>query len=250
MQMVVDELLVNYRTWGESKRSILLLHGWGDTSGSFAELAQGLQEHYSLIAPDLPGFGGTDMPPDAWTVNDYSTFIGHFLQKIGCKPYAIIAHSNGGTLALHGLANSYFETKKMVLLASAGIRQTKSPRKILLRTAAKPVKVSLKVLPKRAQERIKRRVYGALGSDLYVAEHLQETFKHIVSYDVQEDAKSVYVDTLLLYGSHDRSTPPRYGELLAAALPHAELEIVEGAGHFVHHDASDQVMGRIQEFLK
>jgi pimeloyl-ACP methyl ester carboxylesterase len=250
MQMVVDELLVSYRSWGEAKRTILLLHGWGDTSGSFAELAQGLQAHYSLIAPDLPGFGGTDTPPDAWTVNDYSTFIGHFLDKLGCKPYAIIAHSNGGTLALHGLANSYFDTKKMVLLASAGIRGARSPRKVLLRTAAKPVKISLKVLPKRAQARIKRRVYGALGSDLYVAEHLQETFKHIVSYDVQEDAKSVYVETLLVYGSEDRSTPVRYGELLAATLPKAELVVVEGAGHFVHHDAADQVTGRIQEFLK
>lgn len=250
MQVVVDGLLVHYRTWGSGPKTILMIHGWGDSSNTFDELAKRLSPHYMLVAPDLPGFGGSAMPNDGLTVNDYSTFVGHFVEKLGLKPVVVVGHSNGGTIVIHGLANNYFTSKYLVLLASAGIRKMGSPKKILFRVIAKPPKLMLKVLPKQKQDRIKKSVYGVIGADFYRMEHLRQTFKNVVRYDVREDASDLHVPALLLYGDSDRSTPLRHGSMLASALPDATFIVLERAGHFIHHDQTALVEEQIQEFLK
>lgn len=250
MQVIVDGLLVQYRTWGTGKKVVLMIHGWGDSSLTFDELARRFSHRYMVVGLDLPGFGGSEMPGDGLNINDYSTFVGHFSDKLGLKPEIVIGHSNGGTIAVHGLANGYFHTKYLILLASAGIRKVGNPKKLLFRALAKPPKILLKVLPKTKQDRIKKKIYGVIGSDFYRMEHMRETFKNVVKYDIRDDAKDIHVPTLLLYGDADRSTPVTYGALLASALPDAKLIVLERAGHFIHHDQVALVEEQVLEFVK
>nr|MBF6592201.1 alpha/beta fold hydrolase [Ktedonobacterales bacterium] len=54
---------------------ILLLHGWGASSALFAPTMAALEDAFSLIAPDFPGFGATPPPPAAWSVGDYARWV-------------------------------------------------------------------------------------------------------------------------------------------------------------------------------
>jgi pimeloyl-ACP methyl ester carboxylesterase len=249
MQIVVDKLLCNYEKSGRGP-AVLLLHGWGDSLKTFHNLAKALEPSFSVVTLDLPGFGGTQAPPDAWGVDDFAYFVGNFLRKAEIKPFAIIAHSNGGTIAIRGLANGSLRTEKLVLLASAGIRDVYKGRRKTLRLAAKAAKVATYPLPKSWQTSIKKKAYKTVGSDLFVAEHLQETFKRVVTDDVQADARNLKIPAILVYGSEDTATPPKYGELLNDALAGSTLHIVHGAGHFVHHDQPDEVRRIVMEFLE
>src|SRR5260370_39081413 len=103
MQVVVNSLLTEYSRAGSGK-VVLVLHGWADSSKGWRDFQTKLSEDYDVIVPDLPGFGGTATPPEAWGLNDYAAFVGEFLQKIHVSPYAIVAHSNGGAIAVRGLA--------------------------------------------------------------------------------------------------------------------------------------------------
>jgi pimeloyl-ACP methyl ester carboxylesterase len=59
----VDGLKVFYREAGQADApTILLLHGFPSASHMFRELIPQLADRFRLIAPDLPGFGQTDMP--------------------------------------------------------------------------------------------------------------------------------------------------------------------------------------------
>jgi len=111
-------------------------------------------------------------------------------------------------------------------------------------------KLLTKPLPKSVKKRLRHTVYQSVGSDMLVAEHLQETFKKVVSEDVQAEAPKVKAETLLIYGDNDTATPARYGERFAALLPHAHLEVLTDAGHFVHHDKPDTVDRLLVEFLR
>lgn len=249
MQVVVDSLLTAYRRYGQpGGQPVLLLHGWGDKAESWQAFADGL-EGLDVYAVDLPGFGGSDMPSTAWGLDEYAGFVAAFLHKIGLNPYAVIGHSNGGAIAIRGLAGGAFVAEKLVLLASAGVRSEYKGRNKAVRMVAKTGKALAMPLPAAVKQRLRRKLYTTVGSDMLVAEHLQETFKKIVDDDVQADAARLELPVLLVYGEEDVATPQAFGRLLQSRIGGSRFELVTGAGHFVHQDEPAAVRRLVQEFL-
>ncbi len=250
MQVMVDDLLTQYDISGKGK-TIVLLHGWGDRAAGLRALRKELSKQFTVIAPDLPGFGGSAMANAVWGMTSYAEFIAHFLEKIEAEPvHAYIGHSNGGAIAIRGLGRGILQADKLVLLASAGIRDTYSARHKALRMVVKVGKVMTSPLPANIRRKLKRKVYDTVGSDMLVAEHLQETFKKVVTDDVRADAAKIAVPTLLLYGEQDRATPVGYGELFHQLISGSTLEVLPGTGHFVHLERPLEVTQSIKDFLR
>ena len=250
MQVVVDSLLTHYEAVGKGK-VVLLLHGWGDTAAGLHGLQVALGKHAQVLAVDLPGFGGTESPKTVWGLDDYAQFIQHFLAKIDSKPVSVlVGHSNGGAIAIRGLANGWLSADKLVLLASAGIRGQYKGRVKAIRLITKAGKALTMPLPKSIKRRLRSKVYKTVGSDMLVAEHLQETFKKVVTDDVQADAAKLVLPTLLIYGEQDEATPVAYGEAFHQQIDGSSLEILPGAGHFVHIDRPHEVTTAIEEFMR
>lgn len=250
MQVVVDSLLTQYRRKGKGK-TVVVLHGWGDNSAGLSVLCDHLSKQYDVIAVDLPGFGGTVPPSVAWGLDEYAHFVKAFLRKIGVKKvWAYIGHSNGGAMAIRGLASGDLEAEKLVLLASAGIRNVYKGRNKALRIITKTGKLFSAPLPAAVKQKLRRKVYKTVGSDMLVAEHMQETFKRVVTDDVRADAAQLVLPALLLYGENDEATPVWYGEQFHELIPVSTLEVLPGAGHFVHIDRPAEVGRAIGEFLQ
>lgn len=249
MQVVVDSLLTQYAREGKGK-VVVLLHGWADSSAGLLQLRKQLSRHFDVIAVDLPGFGGSQPPAVAWGLDEYAAFVAAFLQKIGVHdPWAVLGHSNGGAIAIRGLAKQTLSTEHLILLASAGIRNVYKGRNKALRILAKAGKVVTMPLPGRVKKKLQRKVYKTIGSDMLVAEHMQETFKRVVTDDVRADAAQIAIPVLLVYGEADDATPVWYGEQYHELMVDSTLEILPGAGHFVHLDRPDAVGKAIEEFL-
>lgn len=249
MQVVVDSLLTQYVRKGSGK-TVLILHGWADSSKGLAALTNELAQKYDVIAIDLPGFGATQLPPQAWGLTDYADFVKHFLEKIGVSDlYALVGHSNGGAMAIRGLAGGVLQAKKLVLIGSAGIRGEYKGRNRTLRMVAKTGKAFTAPLPAAVKNKLRRNVYKTIGSDMLVVESLQETFKKVVGDDVRADAEQISIPALLIYGQNDEQTPPRYGELFKHAMANATLHVIPAAGHFVHLDHPQQTTTLIEDFL-
>ena len=249
MQVVVDSLLTHYVVQGKGKL-VVLLHGWGDSSAGLRELAAALAKNQQVVALDLPGFGSTEAPKSAWNLSDYATFVQHFLQKIDKSDVTVlVGHSNGGAIAIRGLASGKIKADKLVLLAAAGIRGEYKGRVKALRVFTKIGKALSAPLPKGVQQKLRKKVYNSVGSDMLVAEHMQATFKKIVSDDVREDVAKLSLPTLLLYGEADEQAPPWYGEAYHQLIPGSILEILPGVGHFVHLERPAEVTKAVQEFI-
>lgn len=249
MQVIVDTLLTHYDTVGKGQK-ILILHGWGDDSRNWQRLQKDLSENYQVITLDLPGFGGTAAPKSDWTLNDYAAFVRDFLRKIDAsKLLTIVGHSNGGAIAVRGIATHVLSTQKLVLLGSAGVRNEYKGRNKALRYITKAGKTLTAPLPKQAKKSLRQKVYQSVGSDMLVAEHLQGTFKNIVEDDVQKDAATITQPVLLIYGENDTATPPRYGKLFQEAMKNSTLKIIPSAGHFVYQDKPQETKQYIKDFL-
>lgn len=247
MQVIVNSLLTSYTKAGTGKRTLLLLHGWADAGKTFEMLTKQLDD-FTVIAVDLPGFGGTQAPAKVWGIEEYAEFVEAFTQKIGIKPYSIIGHSNGGAIAIYGLAQGILKADRLVLIASAGVRSS-SAKKTALRMLAKPAKLAIKATPKSTQRRIRRKLYTAIGSDYLIAEHLEETFKRVVAKDVTADAAKLTLPTILIYGEDDEATPVAYGKTFEKNIKGSKLHVITPSGHFVHQEQVYKVAGLIKEFL-
>lgn len=251
MQVIVDGVLTSYDTYGENGPVVVLLHGWGDKAAGLAGLAEVLAQDHRVIAPDLPGFGATANPPGDWGLDDYAQFVRTFLQKIDIGGVtAFVGHSNGGAILVRGIASGVLDADRVVLLASAGIRSTYKGRNLALRILAKIGKVLVWPMPAALKKRLRKKVYQTIGSDMFVAEDLQETFKKVVTDDVQADAAKLTMPVLLVYGQNDDATPVSYARIFERRMPNAHLHIVPNAGHFVHIDQKQTVEALVREFLQ
>ena len=78
--------------------ALLLLHGFPTASHMFRDLIPQLSDRFRIIAPDLPGFGQSDMPERAkfnYTFDNIAEVIGRFTEEIGLGRYAIYVFDYG-----------------------------------------------------------------------------------------------------------------------------------------------------------
>lgn len=95
----VDGFEIFYREAGDrSKPTLLLLHGFPTSSHMFRDLIPLLADRFHLIAPDLPGFGRSALPPRdqfTYSFDSLSKVIGRFVELIGLDRYAIYVFDYG-----------------------------------------------------------------------------------------------------------------------------------------------------------
>jgi pimeloyl-ACP methyl ester carboxylesterase len=93
-----------YRDAGPTDATtLLLLHGFPTSSHMFRNLIPILADRYHVVAPDLPGFGRSDMPPRdkfSYTFAKLAEVIGTFTEVINLKRFAIYIFDYGAPVGL------------------------------------------------------------------------------------------------------------------------------------------------------
>ncbi len=249
MNIIVNDLLTHYELTGKGKL-VVLLHGWGDSARGLAGLQVHLARQFQVLAIDLPGFGTTQAPTTIWDLDNYAAFVADVLQKLDCKVYAIVGHSNGGAIAIRGLSLGSLKADKLVLMAAAGIRNRRHVQRLALKVVAKTGNLATLWLPERQRQNLRKSLYGTVGSDMLVVPELQATFKKSVRQDVQVDAAKLKLPTLLIYADHDRAVPLADGRKYHQLIKNSKLEIITDAGHFLHVEQPAAVNKLVEDFLK
>lgn len=138
-QTVVDGSSVSYSTGGQGP-TVLLLHGWGLGHHAYRPALELLvAAGYQVVAPALPGFGGTADLGDDRSFARYSDWVREFASTLALRQAIVIGHSFGGGVAIRLAVDEPELVAQLVLCNSVGApwRQAFGPTGIRVEAMAK-----------------------------------------------------------------------------------------------------------------
>lgn len=79
---------------------LVFLHGFCETHEIWQDFVKPLSTHFRVIIPDLPGFGKSEILPDAFTIDQVGNAVATWLTKNRVSKSVLIGHSLGGYVTL------------------------------------------------------------------------------------------------------------------------------------------------------
>lgn len=246
-----DSYSIHFEKYGEGKKKIVILPGWGDTRRTFDFMIHHLKKNYTVYIMDYPGFGQSIFPDKDLTVYDYTNIIRDFIESERIDNPIIIAHSFGGRIAT--LLTGYYKDKvdRLILIDSAGIRPRKNLYKILKTYTYKFLKKLKIFLPKRKRNLYLKRLLHLFGSTDYKAlnQNMYQTFRNIVNLDLKYYFKSIDVKTLILWGKKDKDTPVKDAYTIHKYIKNSKLYVFPNATHYSYLNFPAMTNQMIDEFI-
>lgn len=255
---------------------VLLIHGIGDNSTTWAAIQTRLAERFTVIAPDLLGHGQSEKPHGGdYSVAAYANRMRDLLHVLDIERVTVIGHSLGGGVAMQFAYQFPQLVERLVLVGTGGVTKDVN---FLLRWASLPVggeTLALLRLPMvlpalQIAGRAAGLAFGStrLGHDLpdmlRVLAALPEpdallaftrTLRAVVGWHGQMISMlnrcylTESVPVQIIWGSHDVVVPVSHARLAHDAMPGSRLEIFGNAGHFPFHDDPDRFLEVVEDFI-
>ncbi len=249
-------LSIQYRETGTGF-PLIYLHGWGLDSASFIPYIESLNDSGRHIAIDLPGFGASDRPQDAWGTEEYADFVIEFLQRLGIESCLVVGHSFGGRIAIRMARRGGNLLRGMILIASAGLKRKVPWRKRLrIKSIQTLARFARRILPGTTGEAVKQRLYNTIASrDYKQAGEMRAIFVRVVSEDLTPLLPDIKIPALLIWGAEDQETPPSLGQCMHKLLPNSVYIELPGFDHHSildrgRHQAGYQIRKFIEPFVR
>jgi pimeloyl-ACP methyl ester carboxylesterase len=111
----VEGLKLQYLTAGKGP-AIVLLHGYAETSRMWRPLIPRLAANFTVIAPDLPGIGDSDIPKDGLDMASAGRRMHGLVKGLGVEKARVVGHDIGLMVAYAYAAQFPAEVEKLVLM--------------------------------------------------------------------------------------------------------------------------------------
>jgi pimeloyl-ACP methyl ester carboxylesterase len=245
---VVDAAGIPIRVYREGDGpSVALLHGIDGLDG-LLPFAHELSRFAHVIAPEIPGFGGSERPSWIRSIRDVaSLFHGLLLSTLAGKASIVVGHCLGGWIAAEYAATHPERVSGLGLISSFGFHwPTSSTTDVfvlsaerLLETAYSDQNAAPDPPDETSIDYIRMR--EALAQYGWSPRLFDPTLLDRLSRFESR--------TALLWGSADVITPREHGQLVRDALSNSSLRVLPNIGHNPHREALELLVEEMSELI-
>lgn len=250
MQTKIDGLKIYYKVSGSGK-NLLFLHGWHQDQNTWNLLAPYLAEKYKVWRIDLPGFGLSEMPENAWGTPKYADFLDKFIRSLKIRKLSIIAHSFGArpVIFLAGQRPAYLD--KLVLISTGALWPIKSIKQGLTFLTAKVGKIFFSIPGLNKQKlKVQKRFYQVIKNEDYLSEgFIREVFEKAINEDLRPVLSKVKNQTLIVWGKSDKVSSIKNGRIINKKIKKSELAIIPKSEHFPYIENQVEFVKVLEKFL-
>lgn len=221
---------------GGSGRPVLYLHGAAGFAG-WIPFLESIGQSHEVLAPEHPGFGKSDNPPEIRNIADMAMYYLDFLDAHCGEPVHLVGHSLGGWIAAEMAVRNCTGIASLTLLAPAGVK-------------AKGIPIGDNFIwgP---EETFRNLFYDQTFADKMLANVPTEAEADLILVNRYMAAKlgweprwtnpalerwlhRIRVPTLLLWGADDKLFPSAYAEVWAGRITNIRTKIFPQCGHLPH----------------
>ncbi len=255
----VGALTIRYLEGGHGDPLVYLhgLEGWG-LWDSF-HIAFGVTN--LVYAPLLPGWQDGRVPDSIRAPADYAPLVRDFVGAIGAKRVTLVGHSIGGWVALRVAAEFPEVVERLVVIDPLGLR-TASDSAVAMRAMDQEA-FSHAVFARHEKVLVPHAFNPEVGGEFQELKDSPDFKRYWRNREILvrwlgdrlddpgllEAAKKIRARTLIVWGRHDGLVSCEDGRLLAGAIPHSRLVIIDGAGHAPMKDRRETFQRAVHEFL-
>lgn len=249
-----------------SGKPLILLHGSGPgVSGytNFAPVMDDFAEDFRVIVPDIAGFGFTEFKDG--THYDIKLWVAHMkaiMDALDIEKASFLGNSFGGAVSI-GMALFHPErVEKLILLGTPagtfeqtpGLRSAwtyePSPENMRQVMSLFPYDQSI-ITDQMVQSRFEASARpGAQDALRKLIPKPNEDGPTMVKGFPEKAVANIQAPTLVVHGREDKVVPPQCGQLLANAMPNADLYLFSRCGHWVQVERRDTFLPVAKQFLE
>ena len=123
----IDKHKIRYLESGNSKNTLVLLHGLGASAERWLNVIPLFSKEYTVIVPDLIGFGSSDKPPVDYTPEYFVDFLERFFAQTEIACPNLVGSSLGGQIAANYTLSHADEIENLILVSPAGSMTQSTP---------------------------------------------------------------------------------------------------------------------------
>lgn len=241
---VYRQRVVSFSVSG-SGHPLLFLHGWGSSAAVMQTMVPAYEKQFLCVTLDFPGFGASEEPESAWTIDDYADLVEQLAARENWLKPHLICHSFGGRVALKLLAKPGASLRfgKVLITGGAGMKPIRKPSFYIKKYTAKFLKAPFEVLPEPLKSKgltwvRTTALWKKLGSSDYskLSGVMRETFVKSVSEYLENCLPAIKNEVFLLWGKDDDATPVYQAKRMEAGINGAALVVLDNAGHYAFLD--------------
>jgi pimeloyl-ACP methyl ester carboxylesterase len=240
---------------------LVLLHAFPLSREMWRPQVVALSKDFRVLAPDLPGFGGTAPFADAPSIDGMANVVAEFLDAQSVtEPVALAGLSMGGYVAL-AFARKYPDRLSALILADTRAEPDdaagRANRDKMIAFAGDHASIDVfeQMMPKMLSEetRAQRPEVAAEVRRIAAAQPVGGLIHGMLVLRDRPDAgpglADIDVPTLVIVGADDALTPPEMSQRLAGRINRATLVTISGAGHLSNLEKPAEFNAAARQFL-
>ena len=249
---------------------MLLLHGTGAATHSWRGLLPLLSQHFTIVAPDLPGHGFTDAPAaNRLSLPGMARALQTLLWTLDVQPVLAAGHSAGAPILVRMLLDGQLTTVRGLiglngaLLPMSGMAgQIFSPlAKLLTGLPGLPDLFAWRARDARVVERLLEATGSKIDADgvrfyqrvVTNRSHAASALSMMAHWDLPSLTGTfarIDLPVLLIAGDNDKTVPPTQSEQVAAQVQHGRYVGLPGLGHLAHEEDPAAIAALIDDFAR